>query len=458
MLASRDGGRARRVLPHNWDYCPCAEGHQHVTNLTLLSIALRATPDEIAEFLDAHGAQLPERSLRPDEVQRVRLLYADWTRRPEAAPAQLVAMAFDVRFDDFADVARACGLPWINEPRRIVTRNEAHVIHSLLFESGLTTVEHFHWPPPPDRRALADLGAPQDAPLAAPRAAPLAAPQAAPGLQESADHAASPQPADGGDPRASSDSNGWRLDLHAAVVAHAREELVVPSKRLSNFLLRLLERISGDERSMASIRRHGLSLPLLQQALAEVPRVPRAQKGRPFEADVRWAVVRLNRGSIASFWLEHGETGVSTLVVRPARPPRASAPRRREVSGADDFHTGEIRWMKMHEIRNGRRSEIHHPAVIVGRSSANKWTVVSLTTDMEGSPPGRRVPRHAEQGLEYGGFVWHELQRVYVSEIGGHIGWVHMELVEVIDRCLNLRASVRSALMQSARAHHPDGT
>jgi hypothetical protein len=111
----------------------------------------------------------------------------------------------------------------------------------------------------------------------------------------------------------------------------------------------------------------------------------------------------------------------------------------------------------MHESRRGRRSELHHPAIIVEKSGANKWWVLSLTTEIEERDERRRVPRHAEQGLEYAGFIWHELQKVFVSEIGEHIGWVHPELVSVIRRNVTMRSSLVEVLASIAAQKYSAG-
>jgi hypothetical protein len=112
--------------------------------------------------------------------------------------------------------------------------------------------------------------------------------------------------------------------------------------------------------------------------------------------------------------------------------------------------------VQLHESTRGIRSELHHPAVIVEKAGAKKWRVVSLISSVEGDPRGCRVPRAAEQGLTHSGYVWHASRKLFVSEIGDHIGWVHPDLVEVIRWSVRLRMSLVEELELVAVEEHLD--
>jgi len=253
------------------------------------------------------------------------------------------------------------------------------------------------------------------------------------------------------DLRDSSDDSLMLRRLHDLIEAELREG----AHRRNYFLVRLLERLSTDKEIARNLCSDGLPVRLLNLAVDQAASSLKTRWGYGFAADLRWAVVRTRRSRITSLWIADEGTPTARLVTRELQRT-ASRRRKRSTDSRDAFSVGEIRWVQLHESHRGRRSELHHPAVIVEKAGANKWRVISLTTDVEGNPDGRRVPRPTEQGLPYAGYVWHEVQKVFVAQIGDHIGWVHPELVAVIGRSVKMRTVLFDALSDVANEKHPE--
>ena len=242
--------------------------------------------------------------------------------------------------------------------------------------------------------------------------------------------------------------------LHLAIANLAQLELRDKTKRLNYFLLRLIDRMSAVPLVAKHISGDGLLVSDLQFALSLVDGVPVPRQGHTFIKDLFWAAARSRWSNLSDIWIEDGHLPTVRLMVRERVKP-TFLKRKRNVDARDAFSVGEIRWVQLHESKRGIRSELHHPAVIVEKAGANKWRVVSLTSNVEGEPEGRRVPQAAAQGLTRSGYVWHETQKVFVSELGDHIGWVHPELVEVIRRSVRIRTSLMEELAAIAAEKHP---
>jgi hypothetical protein len=242
--------------------------------------------------------------------------------------------------------------------------------------------------------------------------------------------------------------------LHLAIANLAQLEIRDKTKKLNYFLLRLIDRMSTEPLVAKQISGDGLLVSDVQRALSLVDGVPEPRQGHTFIKDLFWAAARSRRSNLSDIWIEDGHLPTARLVVRERVKP-TFLKRKRKVDARDAFSVGEIRWVQLHESKRGIRSELHHPAVIVEKAGANKWRVVSLTSNVEGEPEGRRVPQAAAQGLTRSGYVWHETQKVFVSELGDHIGWVHPELVEVIRRSVRIRTSLVEELVAIAAEKHP---
>lgn len=223
--------------------------------------------------------------------------------------------------------------------------------------------------------------------------------------------------------------------------------------RIGPFLMRLIERIQGDSYLSKLISSEGLSLDSLETSLTICSNLlPALPSGPALEKEIRWALKRLPRSSGVGMWLANQGGQNARLVNRNIVPIQSNKPKR--VISKSEIEVGQLRWIQMEESRGGRRSTLHHPALIMESSSANKWVVVSLTSSLEGEPRSRRVPRPSEQGLEKDGFVWHESTKVYLSQIGSFIGWAHPELVDVVARTIRIKAQTVKILHTIALIHH----
>lgn len=378
---------------------------------------------DLDPFFVAYGISPSPQTFTGEEATRVRVLFAEWRERPKLVPMRLVAAHFGVEPTQFLKWAHECGLSWLRSESARMTQEHAHQVSDWITRFELAETAALIWPPALESSALAGLSALN----------PIAE------FEELAVEESRVEP----------------TALHAALVRLAEAELQQKATKHNYFLLRLIDHMSTDPIVSRHIREEGLLLSDLRFALSLVDDVPMPRSGHTFVNDVFWAVARSRWSNLTTLWVADGTLPTARLMIRePARPrPERGS---RQVDARDAYSVGEIRWVQLHESKRGIRSELHHPAVIVEKAGANKWRVVSLTSNIEGDPEGRRVPRAAEQGLAHSGYVWHESQKVFVSEIGDHIGWVHPELVEVIRRSVRIRTSLVEELALVAAAKHPN--
>lgn len=165
---------------------------------------------------------------------------------------------------------------------------------------------------------------------------------------------------------------------------------------------------------------------------------------------------RLHKGRLAFLFVDAPEGQPARLITdeRAVRRDRRIASRERSV---DDLAVGRIAWVAVEESDNGRKSKKRHPAILLARTGrrSDKWIVLTMTTDVPGDPEARRVPGAERLGLEYGGYLWAATTKVYKSQVDNVVGWVHHDLVYVIDRSVGLRQSLRDELLAIADSHHP---
>ena len=91
------------------------------------------------------------------------------------------------------------------------------------------------------------------------------------------------------------------------------------------------------------------------------------------------------------------------------------------------------------------------PFVLVRRQGGT-WAGIGLTTKSHyhDGNPRRAVPQPRWVGLRGPGYLWGEnLVKVSAIDIGEHIGWVHPELVDLIEEQVRLNAADRAALRSS---------
>jgi len=378
---------------------------------------------DLRTFLEAHGLRYPPDEFNGQQRTQINSLFSEWCDRPRLVPLRLVARQVGIDPEQYLQYGRNSGLRWLNTTSSRMSSPHAKGLNDWLVRAGLLATSPTDWPPPVEHDALTWM----------------------------------------------SENSSWEVievvqgneqqshppsALQQKISALASEELGNGAKGHNYFLLRLMDRMTSDPLVRDALSRDGVPLSTLVAALEAVSGVPKPRKGHTFKEDVYWAVVRSRRGNLSELWVADGEVPTARLVFHKRESTRWKR-FRREVDSRDGYQVGEIRWVQFHESRRGRRSELHHPAVIVEKAGANKWRVLSLTTEVEGDPEGRRVPRHCEQGLDYAGYVWHEVQKVFVSEIGDHIGWVHPELVVVIRRNVSMRQVLLDQLAEVGAEKHP---
>lgn len=215
----------------------------------------------------------------------------------------------------------------------------------------------------------------------------------------------------------------------------------------------ILELLYKSPASMRVVKKRGISLQALEQAIETHPRLRVARTSDlPFVATVVGELKRLHKGRLAWLWVDDAENGLSYLVDQSRKTTERTVHERETA----EFSPGEIVWVALEETSNGRRSRKRHPALLLSLTGKrnDKWLLVSLTTDVDEKRELRKVQDPEDLGLPYGGYVWHEAQKVYHTQIENHIGWVTRSLIEVVDRTINLRQSMTEDLLHIADAHH----
>lgn len=377
----------------------------------------------LRNFLEAHGLRYPPNEFTSQQRMQISALFSEWCDRPRFVPLRLVARHVGIDPEQYLQHARDSGIGWLNTTNSRMSSSHAKGLNDWLVHLGLLANAPADWPPPVEHDALNWMSESS-------RREVIAVGQ--------------------GNELQSQRPSALQQKISALVT----EELANGAKGHNYFLLRLMDRMTSDSLVRDALLREGVPLSTIGAALAAVVDVPKPRKGHTFKGDVYWAVARSRRGNLSELWVTDGEAPTARLVFRKRESPQRKR-FRRKVDSRDSYQVGEIRWVQLHESRRGRRSELHHPALIVEKVGANKWRVLSLTTEVEGDPEGRRVPRHSEQGLDYAGYVWHEVQKVFVSEIGDHIGWVHPDLVALIRRTVPMRQILFDQLAAVGAKRHP---
>lgn len=396
-----------------------------MSNLSYLKLAqeLGLQVADLRTLLEAHGLKYPPDEFDGQQRTQISALFSEWCDRPRLVPLRVVARQVGIDPDRYLQYARDSGLGWLNTTSSRLSSTHARGLNDWLVRTGVLASSPDEWPPPVEHDVLTWMSKNPHG-----EAMQVVQVNEQPSQPPSA--------------------------LQQRISVLASEELRSGARRHNYFLLRLMDRMTSDSLVREFLSQEGVPLATLSAALAAVSGAPKPRSGHTFKSDVYWAVVRSRRGNLSELWVADGETPAAKLVFRKRETIRREKVRR-NVDSRDGYVVGEIRWVQLHESRRGRRSELHHPAVIVEKAGANKWRVLSLTTEVEGDPEGRRVPRHREQGLDYAGYVWHEVQKVFVSEIGDHIGWVHPDLVLVIRRTVPMRQVLLEQLAAVGAEKHP---
>lgn len=108
-------------------------------------------------------------------------------------------------------------------------------------------------------------------------------------------------------------------------------------------------------------------------------------------------------------------------------------------------------------IENPRAKGKPRPVVLVS-NRGSLWRGAGLTTlnAYRDGNPRVAVPNPREVGLNGPGFLWGEnLVGLCVLDIERHLGWVDLELAQLIARLAHLDGTCAQSLLDAASFHHP---
>ena len=232
-------------------------------------------------------------------------------------------------------------------------------------------------------------------------------------------------------------------------------EVLLAGRKWKWFVGDVLRLVLESKPAMRVVRERGILVSDVEEAIRRTPRFAAlVPEDGLTAARVVGEMKRLHTARLGFLWLNQEDESapyISCLDRRPAEP-KAHA---REFGDAQHA-VGEIVWVGLEEVTNGRKSRRKHPALLLSLTGHrnDKWIVVSLTSELDGEPQHRRVPDPTRLGLVKGGYVWHESQKVHASQIEAHVGWVTRDLVRVVDATINLRQSQIDTLNAIADQHH----
>jgi len=221
------------------------------------------------------------------------------------------------------------------------------------------------------------------------------------------------------------------------------------------FIGDILTLILESSPAMRVVRERGILVSDVEEAIRRCPQfAPLIPEGGLTAPRVVSEMRRLHTARLGFLWLNQEDESAPYISCLDRRPVEAKVHARE--FGAAQYAVGEIVWVGLEEVTNGRKSRRKHPALLLSLTGHrnDKWILVSLTSDVEGDPFHRRVPNPALLGLGKAGYVWHESQKVHQSQIESHVGWVTRDLVRVVDAAINLRQSQIDTLNAVADAHH----
>jgi hypothetical protein len=217
----------------------------------------------------------------------------------------------------------------------------------------------------------------------------------------------------------------------------------------------ILTLILESSAAMRVVRQRGILVADVEEAIRRCPQfAPLVPDGGLSAHRVVFEMKRLHTARLGILWLNQEDECAPYISCLDRRPAEVKVHARE--FGAARYAVGEIVWVGLEEVTNGRKSRRKHPALLLSLAGHrnDKWILVSLTSDVEGDPLHRRVPNPALLGLGKAGYVWHESQKVHQSQIESHVGWVTRDLVRVVDAAINLRQSQIDTLNAIADAHH----
>ena len=114
-----------------------------------------------------------------------------------------------------------------------------------------------------------------------------------------------------------------------------------------------------------------------------------------------------------------------------------------DMNGLANGEPGEVVWANCwNSLENPRATGKFRPAVLLRRDLGH-FRLIGLTTNPKFRDGKKRIeiPDPAALGLQRPGFIWSDsVTNISASDIGGHIGWVNQEFVELVLRWVRLSA------------------
>jgi len=349
-----------------------------------------------------------------------------------AQPIDQYAAEAGIDAEVYYTAAVALGCWWLKNSTTAISRPDAERIEALIGQLGLSPF-------------VQPYGAHEPAPASSVTATPADSPDQPFGTDQtpSSDQLSAARIAD--------------IDRVVALVDDHRERL---AGRFGRWLLGDVMLIMWDSTPTRRVlKERGILLSdirtAITRAVGERAAIP---ADRALTSTAITELKRMHRARLAFLHVAEADSTAPRLTMR-ARDQRVPVTRGERVRRADTsaaLEVGQIAWVAVEENDRGQRSTKRHPAVLMARTGRrnDRWIILTMTSEVDDDAERRSVPRANELGLEYGGYVWHETTKVYKSQIERAVGWVHHDLIRVIDRVIGLRQSMRADLEKAADAHH----
>lgn len=362
-----------------------------------------------------------------DDPQRIRPAWAQ--------PIERWADEAGIDTEVYYTAAVAFGCWWVKNPTTSISRSDAERIEALVGQLGLAP----HLQPRNPSEPLADTPAVDS---------PAGVPPSSESPVTTAPVSATPQ------------LSATRLADIARVAALVDEHRDRLEGRFGRWLLGDVMLIMWDSTPTRRVlKERGILLSDIRTGVTEaVGERAALPEGPALTTTAITELKRMHRARLAFLHVAEsdGATPRLTMRARDQRVPVTRGERSRRTDTGTPLEVGQIAWVAVEENDRGQRSRKRHPAVLLARTGRrnDRWIILTMTSEVDDDPERRAVPRADALGLQYGGYVWHETTKVYKSQIERAVGWVHHDLIRVIDRVIGLRQAMRSDLEKAADAHH----
>lgn len=390
-------------------------------------------------------------------------------RKPWARTSFDLADDLGIPASIFVEAALLCNCWWVKGSKSMIGRNDAERVTDWLEHLGVISVlqSEGHQQRATEPQAMAPVGPISTVHTAAP-SGPIderlvdGTPAGEPHVGEL--HADGPAIDEVPDDTAAIEElptplTATRLADIARIETLVREHLGLLGERYGRWLIGEVLRLLWDNTPARRVlKERGILLADLRTGIEGAIGPPSMlPSDSAFTGTVFNELKRLHRARLAFLFIEDAQTDHPRLVTNDR--PSATTNRWRRASSDDDpgeFQVGQVVWVAVEENDRGMRSKKRHPAVLLARTGRrnDRWLIVTMTTEVTDDPDRRRVPDGERMGLDYGGYVWHIALKVYKTQIERAVGWIHHELIGVLDHVLDLRQSIIDDLRNVADRHH----